>query len=216
MMMIFRIFGYTRIFCIQRNLIINLQIIQQQFSQPFKIKSSEGFTLTAALVSVLIVGLSISAVISMLSFQHRELQSIKQQLVRANIKQFVLQTIQNPDTCDCHFKQTTPVGSNLGPFTIDTRLNQPIKDINIGSFRTSCDFTGTDNIIVAANTPIRNTAQLTTKSIMARNIVKTTTAGEYKAELTIDFNSPTRQIRPAIVDLFLSVDTASGTPKQGR
>ncbi len=169
-----------------------------------------GFTITAALMSVAIVGVGMSAMISMLSFQHRELQSIKEQLISSNIKQFILQTMKDLRKCDCHFNSSLNSGpfngEAVGPFTIDM-TTPPIGDINLGSLRTGCDFTGTNNIIVAAGATIKNMGRLKTKSVRAKKIQPTTTLGEYQAELTVDFETPNRPLRPVVVDILLSVDT---------
>ncbi len=188
--------------------------------------SEEGFTLTAALMSVAIVGVGMSAMISMLTFQHKELQSIKEQLVSANIKQFILQTVRDLENCDCHFKPSSYAtlrnvngklrdanGIDLGPFTIDTTA-ATIGDINLGSFRSGgCPFTSTSNTIVKTGQLIKGVGQLKTKSVTAKNIVPIVNRnGEYTAELTVDFESSHRALRPAIVDIILSVD-ASIDPK---
>ncbi len=164
--------------------------------------------------------------ISMLTFQHKELQSIKEQLVSANIKQFILQTVRDLENCDCHFKPSSYAtlrnvngklrdanGIDLGPFTIDTTA-ATIGDINLGSFRSGgCPFTSTSNTIVKTGQLIKGVGQLKTKSVTAKNIVPIVNRnGEYTAELTVDFESSHRALRPAIVDIILSVD-ASIDPK---
>ena len=183
-------------------------------------QNQSGFTLISALMGVLIVGITSSALVSMITYQHREVNHIKRQLTSASLKYFIIQNIKNINRCDCHFAQdptdVDPNNVNLGPFTIDTTLpdGTDIPDINLGSVRSGCDFTRIDNIIARTGDPLPGTA-LNVESVAVRSISLTDTPAEYRGKLTLDYEGGTwaQRIRPIEIDLLFAVDGAAGTPR---
>ena len=158
------------------------------------------------------MGIVFSAMISMLSVQHKELKSIKQQLLTMNLKHFILQTMTKTSNCTCHFHQTVSP-SAPGPFNIDTTITdeQTSHDINLGSFRSSCDFSSDNNIIVADNQEVKGSSGMTVESVKVNEIRRS--GGEvYQGVLTVGFKGRglVRAIRPIEVDVILTVDSSAG------
>ena len=180
----------------------------------------QGFSLVAVLISVLIIGISMSAAISMMSIQHRDMKSLKHQLVAMNIKHHIIQTIKNPENCNCHFTQdpadTDATGANLGPFTIDTTINgdQTSPDINLGSFRSGCDFTSTHNVIAAAGGAVNGGAGLRVSSVRVTEITATGTPDEYAGMIQVTFarDGTTHTRHQAEVDIRLSANLSPADP----
>ena len=178
------------------------------------INNNRGFSLAATLVATAITGMLLTTLIQMFSFQHTELTSIKEQLAAASNHYLILQALKNTETCNCHFKDSinsSPedgLQQTIGPFTIDTRPDQTPSDINLGSIRTGCDFTGPHNIIAAAGTAVYN--RLTVQSVQVKNIRPTGTVGEFQGDLKIAYvdGSYVRAFRPPQASLLLSTSPA--------
>ncbi len=176
--------------------------------------NNRGFSLAATLVATVITGMLLTTLIQMFSFQHTELTSIKEQLAAASNHYLILQALKNTETCNCHFKDSinsSPedgLKQTIGPFTIDTRPDETPSDINLGSIRTGCDFTGSHNIIAAAGTAVYN--RLTVQSVQVKNIRPTGTTGEFQGDLSVAFvdGSYVRPFRPPQARILLSTSPA--------
>ena len=164
------------------------------------------------------MGIVFSAMISMLSVQHKELKSIKQQLLSMNLKHFILQTMTKLSNCTCHFHQTVSP-SAPGPFNIDTTIteDQTSHDINLGSFRSSCDFSSDNNIIVADNKEVKGSSGMTVESVKVTEI-RRSGGNAYQGILTVGFKGSglVRAIRPIEVDVILTVDSSAGADETER
>lgn len=186
----------------------------------FNSASTSGFSLPAALVSVLIIGIALSAALSMMSTQNREMTFFKHQLVAMNIKHHILQTMKNLSNCNCHFTQdptdTDATGANLGPFIIDTTItgDQTSSDINLGSFRSGCDFTTDKNIVVAAGKVVSGGYGLKVSSVKVTNIIATGTPNEYTGKLLIKFEkgSAPRVMQPISIDIIVTAEAGAILP----
>ena len=154
------------------------------------------------------MGIVFAAVISMLSVQSKEAKSIKQQLASMNTKYFILQTLARSNSCTCQFDD----------FDIDT-TKSPTNDIPLGTFRSGCETSSDDNIIVKEGDPVKGVPSLTVESVKVTNVEKIVgTTGEYKGELTITYANRglVRAIRPIEIDLIFSVNTAGGDDDTAR
>ena len=184
------------------------------------LKSSfeNGFSLISTLIATLIMGILISTMLTTFSWQNKELQFIKEQLLSASIKFFMIQTMKNLENCDCHFKQDPTLrdanSENLGPFSIDETVGATISPINLGSFRSGCDFTRPDNVIVAAGEPLKGGAKLVVDSVKVKEIRPTGTPNEYQGSIQVAYQnrSWSRAMKPISVDVIMSVAPGAGSP----
>ena len=154
------------------------------------------------------MGLVFSAVISMLSVQSKEAKSIKQQLASMNTKYFILQTLARSSSCTCQFET----------FDIDT-TKSPTDDIPLRTFRSGCETSSDDNIIVKEGENLKGVPSLTVDSVKVTNVEKIVgTTGEYKGDLTITYAAQglVRAIRPIEIDLIFSVDMSGGSGDTSR
>ena len=185
------------------------------------LKSSfeNGFSLISTLIATLIMGILISTMLTTFSWQNKELQFIKEQLLSASLKFFMIQTMKNLENCTCHFKQDPTLrdakSEHLGPFSIDETAGATISPINLGSFRSGCDFTSPDNVVVAAGEPLKGGANLVVDSVKVKEITPTGTPHEYQGSIQVAYQSRswTRAMKPVSVDVIMSVDGSSGTPQ---
>ena len=178
-----------------------------------------GFTLTSILIASAISGMLFVAVLQMLSFQHKEVDYLKQQLVGMSVKYSILQALRKPGTCNCHFAQTPGTDGNgkpLGPFTVKTPTTTTdpytTPDINLGSFRTSCDFSSSDNIIAASGQKVSG-SKLLIRTVKINNILPSGTS-HYQGDLTVEYSieGNSRVPAPITTQLLLAGEpTGSGT-----
>ena len=114
--------------------------------------------------------------------------------------------------CTCHFHQTVSP-SAPGPFNIDTTIteDQTSHDINLGSFRSSCDFSSDNNIIVADNKEVKGSSGMTVESVKVTEI-RRSGGNAYQGVLTVGFKGSglVRAIRPIEVDVILTIDPSAG------
>ena len=155
------------------------------------VKNYLGFTLTSTLVASAIAGMLFVAVIHMLNLQYKEFDYVRQQIIGMSIKHLILQTLKNSGACNCHFTQNSGNDGNgqpLGPFTVKTPNGNTYTtpDINLGSFRTSCDFVSSNNIIAASGQKVPN-SKLLIKTVKIKDIQPTGGASEYKGNLTVGY-----------------------------
>ena len=182
------------------------------------VKNHLGFTLTSTLIALVISGILFVAIIHMLNFQYKEFDHIKQQLVGVGVKYSILQTLKNSGTCNCHFAQNSGNDGNgqpLGPFTVKTPNGNAYTtpDINLGSFRTSCDFLSSNNIIAASGQKVPD-SKLLIKTVKIKDIQPTGGASEYKGNLTVGYAIEGYNRVPAPITiplLFAGEPTGGGT-----
>ena len=181
--------------------------------KPHNLKN-QGFTLTAALISVLIMGISFSAMISMITIQHKQTRILNQQLASASVKYSLLQTLRNPTNCQCHFDPTKNTNIPEENLKIDTTKN-PIPEINLKTFRSGCDFNSNENIIVNENTEIKGGYGLKVSAVKVTDIKRTGTSEDYKGDLTIVYARDSRSVplQSTAVPVLLTVDSSSGVPE---
>ena len=129
-----------------------------------------------------------------------------------NLKHFILQTMTKLSNCTCHFHQTVSP-SAPGPFNIDTTITdeQTSHEINLGSFRSSCDFSSDNNIIVSNNQEVKGSSGMTVESVKVTEI-RRSGGNAYQGVLTVGFKGRglVRAIRPIEVDVILTVDSSAG------
>ena len=174
----------------------------------------KGFSLTAILVSMAIVGITFSSFISILSAERREVKIIKRKLASMSLESSILQALRHPDVCSCHFDSIQAAGINI----IDTSVN-PINDIDLGTFRGSCDFSDTaSNVIATVGQEIEGGEGLSIKSVRIADIEKIDRVFDlYRGDLTIEYNPENVAffVHPIKVPLIFSVDPRSGTETAG-
>lgn len=69
------------------------------------IKNKQGESLTLALIGTALIGLSFTALISMIRVQQKEGTTLVQQLTNESLKYEILQTLKNPEVCKCQFNE---------------------------------------------------------------------------------------------------------------
>ena len=141
----------------------------------------------------------------MMSMQHREAKAIRQQLVSMNLKHFLLQTLKDPKNCTCQLETKT----------LDTTADG-YYDIDLGSFRSGCDFSLANNFIVVANQEVKGGSGLTVESVKISGIQYTGTSNgpldSYSGALTVAYSTDNviRALRSIEVDILFTVDNTSG------
>lgn len=169
---------------------------------------NNGFTLTSALISVLIMGMAFSAMIAMITTQQKEGKDIYQKIGRSSLKYAILQNLFNPEHCLCQFdpSKRTPMSSDP-KLTINTTITStdPGDEINLGIFRHGCT---QDNILAQENEKIKGTGGLTASTIKVSKIKDTGVADNYVGDLTIHFSQDglIRALNPIEVSMLFTVD----------
>ena len=184
----------------------------------------QGFSITSALISVVIIGIAFSAIVSMLSTQSKESLFIRQQVSGSSLKYLLLQVLHKSasDTCSCHFNPTKrnpqPDPNKVVGFNIDTTQEADIDDIDLGTLRSGCDFSDpappltAKNIIVQAGKELKDEL-LTVKSVKVSDIQPTAETNQYKGDLVIKYEGSVRPLRPLKIPLILVIDLNSGEEK---
>ena len=152
------------------------------------------------------MGISFTVMMSAISVQHREAKAIKQQLVSINLKHWILQTLRNPENCHCQLRTKTLNVNNYD-------------DIDLGEFRSGCDFSLiANNFIATAGQKVKGGLGLKVSSVKIKDIGYTgTTTGtieEYSGALTVEYKreGAVRPLRSVEVDVSFTVDNTQGSP----
>ena len=120
-----------------------------------------------------------------------------------NTKYFLLQTLARSRVCTCQFET----------FDIDT-TKSPTDDIPLQIFRSGCETSSDDNIIVKEGESLKGVPSLKVDSVKVTNLEKIVgTTGEYTGDLTIKYAAQglVRAIRHIEIDLIFSVDMSGGS-----
>ena len=177
----------------------------------FQAQPSRGMTFTSTLTSMAIMGITFSAIVSIISTQSGENLFIRQKLVSTSIEHHLLKTLQDSEKCACHFDPTqNEHGSDL---SIDTTKDSS-HDIKLGILRDNCDFSDdqTSHIIVEKGKEVKG-GLLKVKSIKVSNVHPTGTVDQYGGDLIVEYDEERliRAIRPIRIPLVLSIDPIQKT-----
>ena len=153
------------------------------------------------------MGISFSAMISMITVQQREGRAIQQQLARGSLKYAILQTMRNLDNCACQFNSP---GDLKSIDTTQTASGGRGDEISLGVFRSGCGG-GSDNILALQGERVKNGAGLEVESVKVSQIVETGTPNEYVGDLIVVYKSDIRVIKPLSVPLLFTVDPNAGS-----
>ena len=156
----------------------------------FQAQPSRGMTFISTLISIAIMGITFSAIVSIISTQSKENLFIRQKLVSTSIERHLLKTLQDSEKCVCHFDPTqNDYGSKLNDqLNIDTTQN-PSHDIELGSLRDNCNFSDDQisDIIVKKGKEVRG-GLLKVKSIKVSNVHPTGTVDQYGGDLIVEYD----------------------------
>ena len=172
-----------------------------------------GFVILSSIMAISIVFMYAFSVTSIIVEQQKESRKAQDSLTKLNLKPLFL-NIFDSEICKCHLdaSQNTsiPTGSSL---MIDT-TGSLIDDIDLGSLRSGCDFTSSDNIIIESGKPLLVTPGLLVDSVSLTQIAPIEGAqDEYLANLTIQYEREgSFSYKPIIIPLAFFVNSNSGTP----
>lgn len=161
----------------------------------------QGFSLISTLVAIAISGIIFSAFLSMMMLQRNEGNSIRQQLARASLTYSILQTLRNPESCLCQFRDVPST-----PHTINTIKSQSDKgdEFPLIKFTNGCGSSAN----VLAKSGMNIGASLKIKDLKLTKIKTTPSPEEYAGDLVIEYQNSIRSLKPTTIPLTL---TASGT-----
>ena len=140
----------------------------------------------------------------MMTVQAKEMKALSQKMASLNLNQLMVRILQNPQNCSCHLDGSVNTTA-AGPLTINTQVaTHP--DLNLGAFRSGCDFSSTDNVIAMDGQEIADSGGLKIQSVRVTDILSTGTPNEYSGTLVVDFDrdSAVRGILPLAIDLVFS------------
>lgn len=73
--------------------------------KPFdKLGNSSGFSLTATLTMVTLIGILCTGILSLITHRQRDVQTLQQQISRMNVEYFITQTLTRSHNCSCQFE----------------------------------------------------------------------------------------------------------------
>ena len=177
-------------------------------------KRSRGFALLSSLMSITMVMIYALSLTVMIVNQNKELRKSKDILIKNNFNPIVANMFDN-ELCNCHLdasKNTDiPLTSSL---TVDT-TGVLINDIDLGSLRSGCDFTSSENIIFETGQAPLSIPKLVVDSIRISEITPVTgVQDKFSARLDVQYENNGFFYSPFVIPLVFSVDLSSGAATQ--
>ncbi|NJL25358.1 MAG: hypothetical protein HC902_09375 [Calothrix sp. SM1_5_4] len=122
----------------------------------------------------------------------------------------VIRTLTDNDVCSCQL--SAELNSSLASrLTVDESLSSP-PDIDLGQWRSNCDFSAPSAVIAEAGTTAANMKYLVPSSIKLRNIHKIDN-GRYSSQLTIDYAASIGELplTPSVINIGFAINTSAGS-----
>ncbi|NJL25357.1 MAG: prepilin-type N-terminal cleavage/methylation domain-containing protein [Calothrix sp. SM1_5_4] len=149
---------------------------------------NRGFTLIEALITMGIIASLALLMASMRDQFLREKRFLSEKITSLETQRFLNSLATDPATCSCQLDSNlnTALADRLKVNTTAT----PPPDIDLGVFRSGCDFTSTTNIVVEEGKKIGPPTQaLNVTKVQITQIRSTGTADQYTAWLTVNMSN---------------------------
>lgn len=175
------------------------------------IGSTKGQGLVGAIVAMAISIGVILVAMQMMTNQNRLILGASQKLDMSELQGLIQQAFRDVSTCSCQLNpsKNTSIASQLSinPSAPDT--------INMGTLRSSCNFTSITNIVAKAGQRLPNsTNHLDVASVTIEQIKSTGTPNTFQGNLMVKITGLTELAGADRVSapVFFSVDSTQGTP----
>ncbi len=172
------------------------------------INKNHGFAITSILLAISIMSTSMLSFLSRLNISHKETNELAKKFRSRSIEMVVNQLMDN-DRCSCHFDPTKNTETSTSSLSINTVQPQ---DISLGSIRSGCDFTSSNNIFLKNGTSVGE--GLVVDKIKVSSIkAATNSQNVFNGNIVISYSSQNTTSIPSasLIPMTFTIDTNEGS-----
>ncbi|NJL23909.1 MAG: hypothetical protein HC902_01120 [Calothrix sp. SM1_5_4] len=169
-----------------------------------------GFSTTSVLIALGIGSATALLVADLTTAQMDAIRLASRIQEKLEFETQLLRALSDEKTCSCQV--SAELNSSLASQLVVDESSPNPPDIDMGKWRSSCDFSSPSSVMAETGTKVNGMKLLSVRSVKLRNIHKIGD-GRYASQLTIDYEAGMgeMELMPSILNLAFEIDTSAGS-----